>query len=92
MGGAWERLIRSTRRILSALMKEQIVSDEVLTTLMAEVESIINSRPLVPITIDPKDDESITPNHLLLLRGNASLPPGLFNKQDCYVWRNSLNI
>ena len=45
MGGAWERLIRSTRHILCALMKEQVVTDEVLNTLMTEIESILNSRP-----------------------------------------------
>ena len=86
MGGAWERLIRSTRRILCALMKKQVVTDEVLNTLMTEVESILNSRPLVPVTFDP-DDEPLTPNHLLLLRGSVYLPPGLFNKRYSYAWR-----
>ena len=51
---------------------------------MAEVESILNSRPLVPVTFDPKDDEPLTPNHLLMLQGNPTLPPGLFSKSDCY--------
>ena len=87
MGGAWERLIRSTRRILHALMKEQIVTDEILNTLLIEVESILNSRPLVPVTFDPNDDEPLTPNHLLLLRGNPTLPPGLFTERDCYARR-----
>ena len=87
MGGAWERLIRSTRRILHALMKGQVVTDEVLNTLMTEVESILNSRPLIPVTFDPRDDEPLTPNHLLLLRGNSNLPPGLFEKKDCYARR-----
>ena len=86
MGGAWERLICSTRRILCALMKEQVVTDEVLNTLMTEVESILNSRPLVPVTFDP-DDEPLTPNHLLLLRGSVYLPPGLFNKRYSYAGR-----
>ena len=86
MRGAWERLIRSTRRILCALMKEQVVTDEVLNTLMTEVESILNSRPLVPVTFDP-DDEPLTPNHLLLSRGSVNLPPGLFDKRDSYPRR-----
>ena len=84
MGGAWERMIRSIRRILTALMTTQTLTDEVLTTLMAEVEGIINSRPLVPVTMDSKNDDPLTPNHLLLLHGNPNLPPGLFEKGDCY--------
>ena len=62
-------------------MKEQVVTDEVLNTLMTEVESILNSRPLVPVTFDP-DNEPLTPNHLLLLRGSVNLAPGLFDKRD----------
>ena len=84
MGGAWKRMIRSIRRILTALMTTQTLTDEVLTTLMAEVEGIINSRPLVSVTMDSKNDEPLTPNHLLLLHGNPNLPPGLFEKGDCY--------
>ena len=38
MGGIWERMIRSTRTVLKALAKEQILTDEQLRTLMAEAE------------------------------------------------------
>lgn len=45
MGGAWERLIRSIRTILKALVKEQLLNDEQLLTFMAETEKILNDRP-----------------------------------------------
>ena len=80
MGGAWERMIRSIRRILTALMTTQTLTDEVLTTLMAEVEGIINSRPLGAVTMDSKNDEPLTPTHLLLLHGNPNLPPDCLKK------------
>ena len=35
-GGVWERLIRSTRKILGALTKEQVLDDECLQTLLCE--------------------------------------------------------
>ncbi|XP_073237647.1 uncharacterized protein [Porites lutea] len=79
-GGVWERLIRSTRKILEALTKEQVLDDECLQTLLCEAESIINGRPLTKVSDDPNDLEPLTPNHLLLLRQNESLPPGLFEK------------
>lgn len=40
--------------------------------------------------MDPNDLEALTPNHLLLLKIQPSLPPGLFQKEDIYVrcrWR-----
>ena len=85
MRGAWERMVCSIRHILDTLLETQSPTDEAFNTLMAEVEGILNSGPLVPITIDPQSDEPLTPNHLLLLRGNANLPPDLFDKKDCYA-------
>ncbi|XP_078372656.1 uncharacterized protein LOC144656297 [Oculina patagonica] len=87
MGGAWERTIRSVRKILRALLGQQLVSDEILRTLMSEVQGILNSRPLTPVSSDPKDLEPITPNHLLLLRANPNWPPGVFTKEENYSKR-----
>ena len=88
MGGAWERMIRSVRKILTALTRDQALDDEAFSTFITEVEGILNSRPLVPIMFDDStQNEPLTPNHLLLLRGTANLPPGLFSKRDCYARR-----
>ena len=73
-------------------MKEQIVTDEVVLTVMAEVMNILNSRPLTRNSDSPLDDEPITPNHLLHLRPTTALPPGLFNKEDLNskrAWRQA---
>ena len=53
-GGVWERLIRSTRKIIGGLVKEQNLDDESLQTLMCEAESIINGRPLTTVSNDPR--------------------------------------
>ena len=86
-GGVWERLIRSTRKVLNGLVKEQTLDDESLQTLMCEAESIINGRPLTKVSDDPRDLEPLTPNHLLLLRQDSPLPPGLFVESDSYSRR-----
>ena len=80
MGGAWERMIKSVRQILRALLNEQIVGHEVLVTVMAEAANILNSRPLTRNSDDPNDAAPLTPNHLLHLRPCSTLPPGIFTK------------
>ena len=88
MGGVWERQIRTIRRILKILLKEQLVSDEALLTFMAKVEYIVNSSPITPLSNDPNDLDPLTPNQLLLLRRNpVSLPPDVFDKNDLYPQR-----
>jgi hypothetical protein len=67
-GGAWERMIGVTRRILDSMLSEPAnknLTHDVLCTLMAEVTAIINSRPLVPISTDPDDPFVLSPNVLL---------------------------
>lgn len=84
-GGIWERQIRTVRRILNSLSKEQAVNDDCLQTVMCEVENIINGRPLTSISDDVNDLEPLTPNHLLLLKSQPSMPPGIFSKDDTYT-------
>ena len=71
----------------SALLKEQVLDDEGLATLMCKVESIVNGRPLTKVSDDPRDPEALTPNHLLLLRSGPEMPPGVFRKGDLYSRR-----
>ena len=89
MGGAWER---SARQILRALLKEQIVCDEVLSAVMAEATNILNSRPLTRNNNDSSDEEPLTPNHLLQLRPCSSLPHRVSDKDDQYSQRQSRPI
>ena len=86
-GGIWERCIRTVRKVMNGLMKEQTLDDEGLATLMCEVESIVNSRPITKSSDDPKDLEALTPNHLLLLRGCPNNAPGVFDSADGYSRR-----
>ncbi|XP_076395364.1 uncharacterized protein LOC143265692 [Megachile rotundata] len=71
MGGAWERLIRSVKTALNVILREQAPSEEVLSTLFAEAEHSVNSRPLTHVSLDPRDKEALTPNHFLI--GSSSV-------------------
>ena len=89
-GGVWERCIRSVRKILNSVVRQQTLDDESLTTFMCEVENIINSRPLTAVSNDVKDLQPLTPNMLLCLKEEQSLPPGTEDSFDVYSskrWR-----
>ncbi len=74
-GGAWERLVKSVKRVFYAVLGSQKLSDELLRTIFCSVEQILNARPLVPASSDPNDLEALTPNHFLLGRPSISIPP-----------------
>ena len=86
-GGIWERQIRSVRRILNQTLKQQPLDDERVQTLFCEVVAIVNSRPIKRMSTDLNDVEAFTPNHLLLLKKQPALPPGVFQKEDLYARR-----
>ena len=90
MGGVWERQIRTARKILDTLMREHgsRLDDESLRTLMCEVESIINSRPLTVTSSDCKDPVPLSPNRILTMKTSIVLPPpGKFQRNDVYMRR-----
>ncbi|KAK3542225.1 hypothetical protein QTP86_018786, partial [Hemibagrus guttatus] len=77
MGGAWERMIGVSRRILDSMLQQispSCLTHEVLSALMAEVIGIVNSRPLVPISSDPDSPFLLTPAMLLTQKGHSVLP------------------
>ncbi|KAK3727752.1 hypothetical protein QZH41_005216 [Actinostola sp. cb2023] len=75
MSGVWERLVRTVKRSLKAVLGKDSLNDEVLNTVFTEAERIANSRPLTrnPSTLD--DDEALTPNHFLNIRPSTNIPP-----------------
>ena len=78
MGGVWERLIRTVRCALETLLVSAgtQLDYEAFRTLMTEVESIVNSRPLsVNDLNDPEAPEPLTPNQLLTPKQKLVLPP-----------------
>lgn len=81
-GGAWERMIRSVRAVLTNLLNEfgSHIDDESLSTVMCEAEAIVNSRPLTAASNNPDDLIPLSPSQLLTLRSvNAVPPPGDFD-------------
>ena len=65
-GGAWERMVRSCKRVFYASLGSRILNDYILNTTRWLVEGSLNARPLTPVSDDPDSLEALTPNHFLL--------------------------
>ena len=94
MSGVWERLIRSVRKAMNAVLRKPgaAIPLETLRTVFAEVTFILNSRHISPASDDPSDMEPLTQNHFLLQRRNLAIPPGVFAKEELYSrnqWRHA---
>ena len=76
-GGIFERMVRSVKRCLRKTIGRGRLTLDELQTATAEVEMIVNSRPLSYVSTDGIQ-EPITP-HLMTDRRLMSLPDGPYN-------------
>ena len=73
-GGLWEAGVKSTKAHLKKVIGEQILTFEEMITVLTQIESCLNSRPLAPISDDPNDCEVLTPGHFLIGEHMLVLP------------------
>lgn len=65
-GGLWEAAVRIMKRHLCTVTQGKAFTYEEYHTLLTEIESILNSRPLTPLTNDLSDLRVITPARFLI--------------------------
>lgn len=73
-GGAWEHEIQSVKKALQVVFGAQSFQEEVLLTVLVEVEGILNVKLLGYVSSDIADPDPMTPNMLLMGRRDSSLP------------------
>lgn len=81
-GGAWEREIKSVKTALYTVIGVQPVSEEVLLTVLLEVEVILNSKPLGYTSSSVADLDAVIPNVFLMGRLDGALPPVVYPKSE----------
>ena len=74
MGGHFERLVRKIKTCLSSAIARKLYNQEEFTTVVKEVENIVNSRPLTYQANDALD-QPLTPSQLLWGRNLPIIPP-----------------
>jgi hypothetical protein len=78
-GGIWESAVKSTKTLLIRACKSAILNFEELTTLLCQIEALLNSRPLTPMSSDPSDIRALTPGHFLIGTEMLSIPESSSN-------------
>ncbi|XP_060518951.1 uncharacterized protein LOC132697424 [Cylas formicarius] len=76
-GGLWESNIKTVKCHIVRTIGEQVLTFEKLYTLFTQVEAIMNSRPLCPLSEDPNDLNVLTPGHFLTMEPLNAPPEDL---------------
>lgn len=89
LGGIWESCVKSIKYHLNRVMNNISFTFEQMSTILTQIEAILNSRPLYPASEDPNDLNPITPSHFLMGKVITSVPdPNLMhipeNRLDVY--------
>ncbi|XP_006818999.1 uncharacterized protein LOC102803656, partial [Saccoglossus kowalevskii] len=73
-GGFWERLIGLTKTAIKKVLGRSFVTYDELNTILVEIESVLNERPLTYVSSDKEDPTPLTPSHLLHGRSLTCVP------------------
>lgn len=67
-GGLWEAGVKSCKYHLRRVVGNAHLTFEEYTTLLSQIEAVLNSRPLAPMSSDPRDYLPLSPGHFLIGR------------------------
>lgn len=73
-GGLWEAGVKSAKCHLRRVIGNKCLTFEVFSTFLCQVEAILNSRPLHPLSPEPDDLGALTPGHFLIGEPLTSIP------------------
>ena len=63
--GMWERVVGLFKRHLATSIEQDAMHVDTFNTVIVEIESILNRRPLTILSTDSRDLEPLTPAHIL---------------------------
>lgn len=80
-GGLWESNIKSIKFHLYRVIGSQLLTYEELLTVLTQIETILNSRPLCVLTEDPHP-EPLTPAHFIMASPLTYLPSANISEES----------
>ncbi|XP_077276907.1 uncharacterized protein LOC143905372 [Temnothorax americanus] len=92
MGGLcrlWEAAVKSVKHHLRRVIGDSTLTFEELSTLLAQVEACLNSRPLQAMSDDPEDLTALTHGHFLIEAALKAVPePTLTTTTTVSRWQH----
>ena len=73
-GGLWEAAVKRAKYHVKRIVGEAHLTFKVLYTVITQIEAIMNSRLLMPMSSDPNDIDILTPGHFLIGEPFMSIP------------------
>ncbi|KAG5866074.1 hypothetical protein JTB14_004021 [Gonioctena quinquepunctata] len=73
-GGLWESNVKAVKNHIYRVIGDQLLTYEEFSTLLTEIEALLNSRPLCQLSADPTAPEALTPAHFLTLAPLRGFP------------------
>uniref|UniRef100_A0ABM0MF94 3-oxoacyl-[acyl-carrier-protein] reductase n=1 Tax=Saccoglossus kowalevskii TaxID=10224 RepID=A0ABM0MF94_SACKO len=73
-GGFWERLVGITKPAIKKVLQRSFVTCDELSTIVAEIEAVLNNRPITYVSGNADDLIALTPSHLINGRPITMLP------------------
>ncbi|XP_063979066.1 uncharacterized protein LOC135163517 [Diachasmimorpha longicaudata] len=73
-GGIWEAAVKCCKHHLVRVIGSEVFTFEEMTTLIIDIEAILNSRPLAAMSSDPTDILVLTPGHFLIGDALTNVP------------------
>lgn len=73
-GGLWESVVKAFKHHLRRVLGDAKLTVGEFQSLSAQIEACLNSRPLCPLSNDPRDLAALTPGHFLIGTALTAFP------------------
>lgn len=88
-GGIYEGAVKSMKYHLKRVVGARTMEFTQFITLLCEVEAVMNSRPLTPLSDDPDDMQALTPGHFLIGQPLILPPPFEYTNESNTVGKGA---
>lgn len=92
-GGLHESAVKSFKKHFTSVVASSTLTLWEMMTVVTMVEGVLNSRPLIPLSLCPQDSQALTPGHILIGQPLNALPdPVIEDVGEDFVYQWSKTV